>query len=108
MRERYLSYVSASHQHFGSVFATAAMEAAYEFGGPHLLRLKTHLEENIKYLEEFLSTHLPSIVFDLPPFSTHKLVTVSTWLTFLFLGRWLLLIVLLEPHETPSNILGVA
>lgn len=61
MRERYLSYVSASHQHFGSVFATAAMEAAYEFGGPHLLRLKTHLEENIKYLEEFLSTHLPSI-----------------------------------------------
>ena len=44
----------------------AAHKAAYEHCGDWLDQLKTYLDENFRFLDEFLKTELPEAVFQLP------------------------------------------
>ena len=56
MRRKYLSIVEHQFLHFGSVFATVAMMAAYSKGGPWCERLCRYIESQILWLELFMST----------------------------------------------------
>src|SRR5699024_10845102 len=51
---------------FVNPLSLAANQAAYEKGGEWLEELKAYLDNNFKYVEEYLTENLPEAVFDIP------------------------------------------
>lgn len=62
--------------HMGHLFSGIALTSAYNHGREWLLELKSYLEGNILFIEEFLKEHLPEITFFRPE------ATYLIWLNF--------------------------
>lgn len=56
--------------------SVAAHKAAYEHGGEWLEQLKAYLDENLKFVKEFLASDIPSAVFQIPD------ATYFAWIDF--------------------------
>lgn len=61
LRARYLEVVEHTHARFGSVFATTAMLAAYQHGGPWRERARRYFESQVELVEAFLGARVPEI-----------------------------------------------
>jgi cystathionine beta-lyase len=51
---------------FVNPLSLAANQAAYEKGGEWLEQLKSYLDNNFKYIKEYLAENLPNAVFNIP------------------------------------------
>lgn len=61
LRARYMAVVAHASLHFGSVFATSAMLAAYRLGGAWRDRLCRYFESQVLFVEEFLDAQCPQL-----------------------------------------------
>ena len=62
LRLKYMSICEPAYLHFGSVFATTAMMAAYtKEGTSYVKQLVSYLEENVRIVEQFCRTRIPNI-----------------------------------------------
>lgn len=61
LRHRFNAYLAASELDEGNMFAQLTTVAAYTHGREWLDQVKTYIEENIRYVEEFFATNIPSI-----------------------------------------------
>lgn len=61
LRRRFNAYLAASELDEGNMFAQLTTVAAYSHGREWLDQVKTYIEENIRYVEEFFATNIPSI-----------------------------------------------
>ena len=66
LRQQYLDVVSPAFLHFGSVFATTAMLAAYKQGGPWLNETKVLVKGNIDEFARILQERAPKISVVMP------------------------------------------
>ena len=64
------------HYPFENPLSIVAIQAAYEDGADWLDELKKYLDENFKYLKEFLAERLPEAVFNIPA------ATYLAWVDF--------------------------
>jgi cystathionine beta-lyase len=62
LRGRYLQYAQPAFLTYGSTFATVALLAAYERGGPWLNAARQHVANNVRLLHLYLRRHVPSVV----------------------------------------------
>jgi len=63
-----------------SIFATVALESAYQSGGPWLTQLLRYLQGNLEFLKGFIAGHLPGVKVIEPE------ATYLVWLDFRDLG----------------------
>ena len=68
------------HLHMGNIFGTVALEAAYTHGDEWLGQLMDYLQENYRFLEDFLARHLPEVKVMKPE------ATYLIWIDFSALG----------------------
>jgi len=50
----------------GNVFGTVALEAAYNHGSEWLEQLLDYLEDNIRYVEDFVAKNIPEVKLMIP------------------------------------------
>ena len=79
-REAFSQALVRSGLQWPSVFATVALEAAYESGGPWLSQLLVYLKENLEFLKNFIAGRLPQVKVIEPE------ATYLVWLDFRGLG----------------------
>jgi len=80
IREQYLQVISRSGSINGNTFGLVATEAAFNHGAPWLDAAMDYIEENLKYMENFFSEHLPEIKI------VHPEGTYLVWVDFSALG----------------------
>jgi len=80
LRKKYMGVVEHAFLHYGGVFASEAMLAAYVHGGPWLQAAKEYVQGSILEVEAYLATHVPEI----RPW--HPEATFLIWLDFSRLG----------------------
>ena len=64
------------HYPFENPISIVAAQAAYEFGDEWLIEMRKYLDENFKYLKDFLDKNLPEAVFNIPE------ATYLAWVDF--------------------------
>jgi len=57
----YQKFMQATHISSGNFFGLVATEAAYNYGDDWLNQLLLYLEDNYRFVESFLSEHLPKV-----------------------------------------------
>lgn len=68
--------VSKMHMGLPSPFAITATKAAYSKSKPWLTKVNSYIDDNLKFLEEYLNEHLPKIKYIIPE------GTYLAWLDF--------------------------
>ncbi len=66
IRERYLAYLEPRELQQGTLFAFAATRAAYEECDDWLRQMLDYVEENVRFVDEFLREHIPAIKAMIP------------------------------------------
>jgi cystathionine beta-lyase len=66
IRERYLAYLEPRELQQGTLFAFAATRAAYEECDDWLRQMLDYVEENVRFVDEFLREHIPAIEAMIP------------------------------------------
>ena len=66
LRERYHQYLISNELNQGSIFSYLTLQVAYEKGEEWMNELKTYIEENIKFVDEYLKTHSSKIKVIIP------------------------------------------
>lgn len=66
IRERYMAYLEPRELHQGTLFAFTATKAAYEECDEWLKQMLDYVEENVRFVDQFLKEHIPSIVAMIP------------------------------------------
>jgi cysteine-S-conjugate beta-lyase len=66
LRERYHKYLVSNELNQGNIFAYMAIQIAYEKGEDWMNELKHYIEENIKFVDEYLKANFPRIKVVLP------------------------------------------
>jgi cysteine-S-conjugate beta-lyase len=79
-RKRYEDLVHTLHIGMGNVFGIEALQAAYEEGDAWLDQLMVYLDENRRFIQNFLNANLPVLGMMVPE------ATYMTWLDFRKLG----------------------
>lgn len=75
LRRKYLEYTEPAFLTYGSVFATAAMLAAYsDAAAAWLDAARSHVADNVRYLGSFLHHHVPQVTVE------HLEATYCAWL----------------------------
>ncbi len=70
LRRQYEEVLDRVHVGAGNIFGFVAAEAAYNHGDEWLIQLMDYLEGNLKFLQEFVSRHIPGIRV-IPPQATY-------------------------------------
>jgi cysteine-S-conjugate beta-lyase len=70
LRQKYNRFMQATHISSGNFFGLVATEAAYTYGADWLKQLLGYLEDNYRFLEDFLRNNLP-LVKPMKPDSTY-------------------------------------
>ena len=70
LRRQYEEVLDRVHVGAGNIFGFVAAEAAYNHGDEWLIQLMDYLEGNLKFLQEFVSRHIPGIRI-IPPQATY-------------------------------------
>ena len=76
LKKVYDSFLDAYHLYLGNIFGNVATEAAYTNGEKWVGNMKTYIEGNIDYVQEFLEKNLPQIKCRKPE------ATYLLWLDF--------------------------
>lgn len=76
LRKKFIDVVESLHIAGGNIFGAVAMEAAYAHGDEWLSQALKYIEGNVKYLEEFVSQHLPQVKV------IHPEGTYMAWMDF--------------------------
>jgi len=66
LRERYHQYLISNELNQGSIFSYLTLQVAYEKGEEWMNELRTYIEENIKFVDEYLKTHSSKIKVIIP------------------------------------------
>jgi cysteine-S-conjugate beta-lyase len=66
LRKQYENVLDHVHVGAGNIFGFVAAEAAYNHGAEWLIQLMDYLEGNLRFLQEFISRHIPGIRVILP------------------------------------------
>jgi cysteine-S-conjugate beta-lyase len=66
LRDRYHNYLASNELNQGSIFAYLAIQIAYEKGKDWMNELKQYIEENIKFVDQYLKSNFPKIKVVLP------------------------------------------
>lgn len=66
LRERYHKYLVSNELNQGSIFAYLAIQIAYEKGEEWMNQLKKYIEENTKYVDQFLKSNCSKIKVIIP------------------------------------------
>jgi cysteine-S-conjugate beta-lyase len=76
IRKSYEKLLRTLHIHMGNIPGTVALEAAYLHGDDWLRQMMFYVQENYRYLENFMSVHLPRVKVMKPE------ATYLVWLDF--------------------------
>jgi cysteine-S-conjugate beta-lyase len=76
LRVKYERWLNVIHIHSGNIFGNVAMEAAYAHGSDWVRQLMEYLEENRRFLTDFISNNLPKVKMMQPE------ATFLAWLDF--------------------------
>lgn len=66
IRERYLAYLEPRELQQGTLFAFTATRAAYEECDDWLRQMLDYVQENVRFVDEFLREHIPAIEAMIP------------------------------------------
>jgi len=66
IRERYLAYLEPRELQQGTLFAFTATRAAYEECDDWLRQMLDYVQENVRFVDEFLRKHIPAIEAMIP------------------------------------------
>jgi cystathionine beta-lyase len=76
LRKKFTAVVDSLHIAGGNIFGLIAMEAAYSKGDDWLSQALEYVEENVRFLEDFMTQHLPQIKV------IHPEGTYMAWIDF--------------------------
>lgn len=76
LKKVYDSFLDAYHLYLGNIFGNVATEAAYTNGDKWVNEMKTYIEGNVDYVQDFVAKKLPQIKFKKPE------ATYLLWLDF--------------------------
>lgn len=78
--DKYEEMMQGTHLYGGNLFGAVALEAAYTHGTNWLNQMMDYIQENYRFMEQYLQEHLPSVVPVKPE------ATYLVWLDFSALG----------------------
>ena len=61
LREQFYSFMEAGEYNTGNVFSYIATEAAYTHGAEWLQQMRSYVWENVRFVEEYCSKHIPQL-----------------------------------------------
>lgn len=61
IRKKFYAFLEAGELGDGTIFAYTATEAAYTYGAEWLQQMRMYITENVRFVDDFLKTHLPKI-----------------------------------------------
>jgi cystathionine beta-lyase len=70
----------ARHYGMDNPLSIAAAQAAYQHGDAWLAQLKSYLDENLRFVQDYLHRHLPNAVFRIPDATYFAWIDVSAYL----------------------------